>query len=257
MARTLAVLVCLGALILGFGGCQRRPGEQVFGSEGDTVLLLHGLARSGCSMEPLARDLASAGYTAVVLDYPSTTAPIAELCAAHLAPALARCRARGAQRIHVVSHSMGGILLRYQVASVGIPELGHVVMLAPPNQGSEVVDTIGHWRLFGWINGPAGRELGTGPDSTPSRLPPVAFSCGVIAGDRSINWINSALIPGPDDGKVAVARTAVAGMADHLVLPLTHPLIMRHREVWSQIRHFLDHGGFDPERGPRDRTADG
>ena len=119
-------------------------------------------------------------------------------------------------------------------------------MLAPPNGGSEVVDRIGHWRLFGWLNGPAGRELGTGPGSLPNRLGPVRFPLGVIAGDRSINWINSLfLLPGRDDGKVTVARTRVDGMADHLVIHATHPMIMRHPEVIRQTLHFIREGRFD------------
>ena len=118
-------------------------------------------------------------------------------------------------------------------------------MLGPPNQGSEVVDVFGRLWLFGIINGPAGRELGTSCDSIPNKLGPVTFPLGVIAGDCSINWINSIFIPGPDDGKVSVERTKIAGMTDHIVLPSTHPFLMRNRMAIAQTLHFLRTGEFE------------
>ena len=118
-------------------------------------------------------------------------------------------------------------------------------MLAPPNQGSEVVDKLGWLFLFKWINGPAGNELGTDKNSTPNKLGPANFPVGIIAGDRSINWINSLLIPGRDDGKVSVERTKLAGMSDHIVIHATHPFIMQNREVIRQTIQFLRSGNFD------------
>jgi hypothetical protein len=149
-----------------------------------------------------------------------------------------------------VTHSLGGILLRAYTAKFEIAKLGRVVMLGPPNQGSEVVDRIGPWRLFKSINGPAGQELGTGPDSLPNRLGPVNFELGVIAGDRSINWINSAMIDGPDDGKVSVERSKVAGMKEHAVFHVTHPMMMKNRAVIDATLRFLVTGSFggDPHQ---------
>ncbi|HXR48160.1 MAG TPA: hypothetical protein VN784_12045, partial [Candidatus Limnocylindrales bacterium] len=125
-----------------------------------------------------------------------------------------------------------------------LPSLGRVVMLAPPNQGSEVADKLGWLFLYRWINGPAGVELGTDTKSAPNKLGPANFPVGVIAGDRSINWINSLLIPGRDDGKVSIERTKLAGMSDHLVIHATHPFIMKNREAIRQTIHFLQFGVF-------------
>jgi len=213
------------------------------------VILLHGLCRTSRSMVPMARALAQAGCHVVNVDYPSRTAGIEMLSEDAIGRAVADCQKAGAVKIDFVTHSLGGILVRSYLARHTIPQLGRVVMLGPPNQGSEVVDRLGSWWAFKKLNGPAGGELGTDKNSTPNQLGPANFCVGVIAGDRSINWINSRLIPGRDDGKVSVERTRLAGMADHLVLHATHPFLMRNRTAIRQTIYFLQAGRF--ERTPK------
>ena len=208
------------------------------------VILLHGLGRTNLSMRPMAKALLAAGYVVHNVGYPSREAPIEELAVRAIASAVAVCGRSGASRIHFVTHSLGGILVRQYLATHRVPVLGRVVMLGPPNQGSELVDRIGPWRLFAFVNGPAGRQLGTGAGSVPNRLGPVTYPVGVIAGRHSINWINSLLIPGADDGKVSVERTRLAGMTDHLVLPCSHPFLMRDPAAIRHTVHFLGHGRF-------------
>jgi pimeloyl-ACP methyl ester carboxylesterase len=209
------------------------------------VILLHGLCRTTHSMRAMERALTAAGYHVWNIDYPSRTNTVASLSEAVLAPAIRDCDAAGATRIHFVGHSLGGILIRDYLARHALANAGHVVMLGPPNQGSEVVDKIGSWWLFQKINGPAGCELGTAPDSAPNRIGPPNVKVGVIAGKLSINWINSLMIPGTDDGKVSVERTKLAGMADHLVLPTAHPFVMKNSQAIQQTLHFLKMGKFD------------
>jgi pimeloyl-ACP methyl ester carboxylesterase len=211
----------------------------------EEVILLHGLCRTSRSMAKMESALAGAGYQVRNVDYPSRMASIQRLADDAIGKAVGDCRRDGAVKIDFVTHSLGGILVRSYLARHSVPSLGRVVMLAPPNQGSEVVDKLGGLFLFKWINGPAGSELGTGTNSTPNRLGPATFPAGVIAGDRSINWINSLLIPGHDDGKVSVERTRLAGMSDHIVIHTAHPFIMRNREVIRQAIQFLRTGGFD------------
>jgi pimeloyl-ACP methyl ester carboxylesterase len=195
-------------------------------------------------MGRLESELTRAGHVVVNIGYPSRSAGIERLSEEVIPAALADPRLQSCDKIHFVTHSLGGILVRAYVAKFGIAKLGRVVMLGPPNQGSEVVDRIGPWKLFKSINGPAGLELGTGSDSLPNRLGSVDFELGVIAGDRSINWINSMMIEGPDDGKVSVERTKVAGMKEHVVFHVTHPMIMKNRAVIAATRRFLATGSF-------------
>ncbi len=201
-------------------------------------------------MDKIALALAGAGFKVRNVDYPSRSAPIQKLADDAIGKAIADCDSDDAKRIDFVTHSLGGILVRSYVARHSIPNLGRVVMLAPPNRGSQVVDKLGRWSLFKWINGVAGNELGTDSNSLPNRLGPAHYPVGIIAGDRSINWINSLLIPGPNDGKVSTESAKLAGMSDYLILHATHPFIMRNREAIRQTIHFLRTGSFD-HGGPR------
>lgn len=214
------------------------------------VVLLHGLARSKDSMEPMAHALREAGFVVVNVGYPSRTGTIRNLSRTTIRQALASPELSACPVIHFVTHSMGGILVRDYLRRYSIPRLGRIVMLGPPNQGSEVVDRIGHWWLFRKLNGPAGGELGTGAASAPRQLGPVPAETGVIAGCWSINWINSLMIPGPDDGKVSVEHTKVAGMKEHVVLRAAHPFLMRDREAIELTVRFLRHGSFHTAEAP-------
>jgi len=210
----------------------------------ECVILLHGLCRTSKSMVPMQQALSQAGYQVMNIDYPSRTAGIHKLSDDAIGQAMGDCERNGAAKIHFVTHSLGGILVRSYLARHAITNLGRVVMLGPPNQGSEVVDKLGAWWLFRKLNGPAGNELGTNSDSTPNQLGPANFCVGIIAGSCSINWINSLLIPGRDDGKVSIERTKLAGMTDHLVISASHPYLMQNRAVIQQTLHFLRHGQF-------------
>jgi pimeloyl-ACP methyl ester carboxylesterase len=209
------------------------------------VVLLHGLARSASSMQHMAEALEGAGYRTCNIDYPSREHPIAELASRFVAPEIARCVLNASEPVNFVTHSLGGIIVRELARSGQVQTFGRVVMLGPPNQGSEIVDALGDWYIFEAINGPAGGELGSSASSVPRQLGPASFQVGIVAGNRSINWINSfALIPGPDDGKVAVEHTKLENMQDFIIVEASHPFLMRDRVAMEQTIQFLASGCF-------------
>lgn len=218
-------------------------------AESECVILLHGLGKSDSSMAELEAAIADVGFATVNVDYPSTDHPIEQLAGPAIAPALDACE--GHERVHFVTHSMGGILVRQYLSRVAVDNLGRVVMLGPPNNGSEVVDRLGNFPGFHFIYGDAGLQLGTGSLSVPNRLGPADFDLGIIAGTRSINLILSQMIPDADDGKVSVESTRLEGMKDHLTMPVTHVFMMKNDRVIAQVVHYLRHGAFQDAADPR------
>lgn len=212
--------------------------------QGECVVLLHGLSRTDFSMQRLEGALEDIGYSVANIGYDSRHHSIEELAGTAVKQGTDLCRALQAERIHFATHSLGGILVRYYLDRHDIGELGRVVMMAPPNGGSELIDVFGEWPGFGLVSGEPAQQLGTKAGSVPARLGPVRFELGVIAGTRSLNPLTSMTLPDDDDGKVTVENTKVEGMRDFIALPYTHTFIMVRQEAIEQAIHFLDNGRF-------------
>lgn len=232
LARTILLVAVLG---LGMAPARVAASPEV-------VVLLHGLMRSERAVRSLARHVAEAGYTVLTPRYPSTRATPEELVASLDAAVDAGCRR--APRLHFVAHSMGGVLVRAYLAEHDLPNMGRVVMLGTPNHGSEIVDALGGAAVFRWFIGPTAVALGTGPRSWPRQLPDPAYEVGIVAGSSTLDPIGSRLIPGDDDGRVSVASTKLAGMADHLVVSRSHTFLLYDDAVARQVVHFLQNGYF-------------
>ncbi len=217
-------------------------------AEEETVILLHGLGRTDRSMRSLEKRLSKAGFRVQNLRYPSTELSPSELTV-FLDGELATC-CNSAARIHFVTHSMGGVLVRAYLAEHRPPNLGRVVMLAPPNHGSEFVDALGDSKLFRSVFGPTATELGTDENSLPNRLPRPWFELGIIAGTKSVNPLGAFVVPGESDGAVSVESARLAGMEDFVAVPTSHTFIVRSKQVAEYVIRFLRTGRFQAEAQP-------
>jgi len=210
----------------------------------ECVVLIHGLWRSGFAMRSIANDLEDHGYQTVSVDYPSTQEEIPELVQGYLLKSYEECAQTGAKKIHLVSHSMGGILIRQFLQSRTLPLGSRVVMLSPPNQGSELSEKFGDSWWYQWAVGPAGVSLSTKQQGIISKLKVIDEPVGIIAAYRDWSLWPQAWLPQPNDGTVSVESMKLAEMDDFILVNSGHALMRFNDEVQNQIRQFLALGEF-------------
>jgi hypothetical protein len=238
VTRLIAIIVCLIVLV---PGILWAKGEAL---HNECVIVLHGMGRTKFAMRKVEKALRRDGYIVWNQSYPSTQKPIEELAAEHISKGVRICHRAGAQKIHFVTHSLGGILVRYYLQNNTIAQLDKIVMLSPPNSGSEIADTLKAYKVYQWMMGPAGQQLGTDANSLPNTLDRIDATVGIITGKSSSDPWFSPFIPGEDDGKVSVQSARLEEMTDFLVVEAGHTFIMSNRSVLAQIRHFLKEGFF-------------
>lgn len=208
------------------------------------VVLVHGLWRSGFAMRSIDSHLAEKGFKTVSITYPSTSYEIPKLAEDYLAPAVSDCKNQGLDKVHIVSHSMGGIVARYYLQSHSLPKGSHVVMLSPPNQGSELSIKFGDSWWYQWIVGPAGSSLTKRGDGIIDKLKPVDESIGVIGAFRNWSLWPSSWLPNPNDGTVSVESMKLPEMEDFILIEDGHAMMRFNQEVLDQISYFLSFGEF-------------
>lgn len=213
----------------------------------ECVILLHGMGRTAGSMSKIEKYLSQSNYRVVNLSYPSTSETIENIAEKYIPSAIEKCQNSSPKKIHFVTHSLGGIIVRQYLQENTIPMGSRVVMLSPPNKGSEIPDHFYDSLWYSWSTGPAGQQLTTDKKSLPNRLKSIEPDVGVIAGTKSIEPWFSPLIPGKDDGKVSVERTKINEMKDFITVHHTHTFIMQSSEVIYQIEAFLKNGEFEHE----------
>jgi len=237
-----------------------RPIEELANNlvnDGDgTVILLHGLWRDSSAMRPVERYYRKLGYTVVNVSYPSTKFDIPTLVTDYLAPQIDDVIDNAQSPPHFVTHSMGGILVRYYFQINDDKKPGRVVMLAPPNRGSEIVDSTSGLPFA--EPSPATIQLSAKKTSWVNQLDPVDFELGIIAGDGNNNLITDSILPGPDDGVVSVESARLDAMQDFITVPLKHYLMRSNRYVLQQSAYFIQNGQFyrQVEHAGKDHTSE-
>jgi len=209
----------------------------------DCVVLLHGLGRTSYSMHSLEKALTQDGYIVVNTGYRSRSESIEDMSSV-VGEGIAECRKHKADNIHFVAHSLGGILVRKYFQNNVVPEARRLVMLGPPNRGSEIATRSKQKWWYKMFTGPAGQELGVEPESTPNQLKKIPLEIGIIAGTKSLDPWFSRFIKGQDDGKVSVESTKLDEMRDFIAVPHSHAFMAGSDDVYKQVSSFLTLGTF-------------
>jgi pimeloyl-ACP methyl ester carboxylesterase len=210
----------------------------------DGVVLLHGISRTRRSLRKMQAAIEAEGFATLNPGYASRSKAL-EMLAEDIHPAIERFADGIDGSVHFVCHSMGGLLARVYLARHRPQRLGRVIMLGTPNGGSEIADRLKDFAPYRLFFGPAGQQLGTQrDDAVAAMLPPADYPVGIIAGDRSIYPLASALMPKPNDGRVSVEKTKLEGMADHVVVHGSHPWLVWNATAIGQTIAFLRDGRF-------------
>ncbi len=207
-----------------------------------SVILIHGLGRYPTSLSKIARTLRRHQHQVLNWPYASLRQTLSA-AAEDLYPAYLQL-AEGAAQVDVVTHSMGGIVLRRLLALTALPKLGRIVMIAPPNNGSLVARRMLDNPLVRTVLGPAAQELCDGAQLLAScALPENPLM--VIAGTKSrdmrnpISLLTSSFLDEPSDGTVTVAETRLPRMDQFVEVFDCHTWLMNHSQTIHALVEFL------------------
>lgn len=206
-------------------------------ANGETVILLHGLWRSIWAMDPMAKFLNQQGYRTINIPYPSFRKPIEDI----VTQISSIIDQHGGQSpIHFVTHSLGGIITRQLLAEMTPENTGKVVMLAPPNQGSEIIDWLEGCPPLRKTLGPAGAKIGTTTLDAPYL--PEHIDSAVIMGRRSSLPFFRHMLERENDGIVSVERGKTPGINEFHVIDSDHTFIVTEPQVMQMTHEFLKNG---------------
>lgn len=230
-----------------------RKQQKLPAMDGKAVIMVHGIVRSSKSFGTLEKRLVEDGYTVFGFDYPSTRVPIPEA-----AEYLRKCikSLEGIDEIYLVVHSMGGLVVRSMIKEDPDPRIKRMVMMGVPNKGAELADMLKKNPLFKAIYGPAGQQLVTDNQGLIRDLPTPKFEFGVIAGGRGTEKGFNPVIPGDDDGTVAVASTRLPGAADFVMEPVLHSFLMFNKNCVEATARFLKSGRFHADKPAQPITGE-
>ncbi len=192
---------------------------------------------SGLEMAVLRRRVRRHGFEVRAFRYASG-AQTPEQAARRLAVFLDRLPG---EVIHLVAHSLGGIVVRHLFAVAPVQRPGRIVMLGSPLSGSHLAawagrSAVGRW----WLRGAFDRGLLGGSPVLQGR------QVGMIAGTRGwgLGTVLRKTVPQPHDGTVAVQETEAPEVARHLEVPYGHFGMLFARPVADAVIRFLEHGDF-------------
>ncbi len=244
MIRCAALFLSLVLLLsIATSSLEAAPAPRL-AQPGDYVIVIHGLAWIRDTLKPTVQHLEAEGYAVRRFKYNSRDTLDESVLVTKFSEFLTLNCPDPQRRIHIVAHSMGTVVTRLCLEAHPLPNLGQVILLAAPNQGTELADLIGKSKFLQEIFGSGAPALGTHADSLPNRLPAPTYRPGVIMGQRSMFWLTSWMLPGPDDGIIRVERGKLPGLGGFLVVPANHVQLPGNALVLQAMDAYLTQGAF-------------
>ncbi|MCC7546657.1 MAG: hypothetical protein IT532_02720 [Burkholderiales bacterium] len=206
-------------------------------SSTDLVILVHGLWMHGVVCTALAYRLRRGGHRVALFSYRSLRWAMNDIAVRLHAYTVARQPAR----VHFAGHSLGGLVILSMLSRFHDLPAGRVVLLGSPCTECEAARQLGRRRGGGVLLGRALHGWSSSEGEAVARVVPV----GIVAGTRRIGMGSLlATLHGPNDGVVRVEETRLPGIADHLVMPVSHSGLLLSRAVADQVLCFLREGRF-------------
>lgn len=212
---------------------------EILENEKDCVVLIHGFLRMPSSMENMAKFLNENGYRTINIDYPSHKYDIDTVADKFLKPAILGYCPEPDRQIHFVTHSLGGLILRHYLKDNQPENLRKIVMIAPPNKGSELADLLNENPFGEKLLGPILPELTTQIQNLPPKIDIPEIKIGIIAGTKSINPLANKIIKGKHDSTVSVESTKMENMTDFMEIERSHTFITDQEEVKTAVLNFF------------------
>ena len=217
-------------------------------SRNEIVILIHGLRGNTDDMQIITDYLKEYNFETVNFVYPSKDDKIQNLAEIFLKPEVLKQIEKQPKQIHFVTHSMGGIVLRsYLVNHLTEIDsiLGKVIMISPPNKGSDVSEFFKKTMLYQKRYGISGQQIGYDINKQVGLSDSVSYNPGIIAGTDTQFPYFSYFIKGDDDGKISTERTKLKGMGDYIEMHFPHDTIMEQKEVAKQVLHYIENSEFE------------
>ena len=219
------------------------------------VILIHGLWRSSFAMRGIQATLDEHGFHTVNISYPSTELSIDEIAKNYIEPAATTCQ-KQRKLTHIVTHSMGGIVARAYLQNNRLPQGSRVVMLSPPNQGSELSERFHDHSWYQALVGPAATSMQRITEKNAlNKLTEFPEPLGIIAAYRDWSIWPESWLPSPNDGIVSVESMLLEGMDDLTLVNSGHAMMRYSSEVERQIINFLEHGRFLNKQASQRKTV--
>lgn len=206
------------------------------------VILVHGILRSSRCMRAFEAEFIKQGYKVLNVNYPSTKLDIKSIVE-YLKPSI-MVFAKNLKKIHFVGHSLGGIIIRALLNVEKPANLGKVVLVGSPIQGSELARKFKKFRIFKWIFGPAGIDLALPSKEMSAMFGKIDYEIGVIAGFNKYNFLANLLLKEKNDGMVTIKSTQDQEISNHIIIETGHLRLAKNKEVIDKTIKFIKEASF-------------